>query len=378
MILGVKSHFWYQKDNKLVFAASDYTHMSHALQLAKNGLFTTSPNPRVGCVIVNNDEMVGIGWHEQAGEAHAEINALRDAGNLAKGATVYVTLEPCSHYGRTPPCAEALIHAGVRKVVIAMEDPNPCINGRGKQKLQAAGIEVQTGLLAEEAGQLNIGFMTRMRYGRPWIRSKLASSLDGKVALKNGKSQWITAEPARQDGHRWRARSCAILTGIGSVRHDNPQLTVRHVETTRQPVRIVVDSNLEISLQAKLVQPIATTWIFTARDNRNKISQLEKMGVHVFVLPDTSGKVDLKTMMAKLAELDINELLVEAGSVLNGALLATGLINEIIFYFAPNLLGHTAQSMLALPEMTDLSDKYKLRITDVRKIGKDIRVVARL
>jgi diaminohydroxyphosphoribosylaminopyrimidine deaminase/5-amino-6-(5-phosphoribosylamino)uracil reductase len=352
--------------------------MSHALQLAEKGLFTTSPNPHVGCVIVNNGKVVGTGWHARAGEAHAEINALQDAGSLARGATVYVTLEPCSHHGRTPPCVEALIRAGVRKVIIAMDDPNPCINGQGKHRLQVAGIEVQTGLLADEAGKLNIGFITRMRYDRPWVRSKIASSLDGRVALKNGKSQWITAEPARRDGHQWRARSCAVLTGIGSIRQDDPQLTVRHIKTTRQPIRIAVDSNLEISLRSKLLQNAHTTWIFVAQADRNKTHQLEEMGVQVFVLPDSAGKVDLKAMMMKLAELGINELLIEAGPVLNGALLAAGLMDEIIFYFAPNLLGNSAQAMLALPEITDLSAKYNLQITDIRKVGIDIRMVARL
>lgn len=360
-----------------MFTASDYTYMSYALQLAEKGLFTTSPNPRVGCVVVNNGKIVGAGWHERAGEPHAEINALREAGDLTRGATVYVTLEPCGHHGRTPPCVEALIHAGVYRVIMAMDDPNPRVNGQGKERLQAAGITTQTGLLADEAEQLNIGFIRRMRYGKPWIRTKIAASLDGRTALENGKSQWITGESARRDGHQWRARSCAILTGVSSVRLDDPQLTVRHVETSRQPVRVVVDSNLEISLQARLLQNADTTWIFTAQADRRKIRQLEDIGAHVFVLPDLAGRVDLEAMMMKLAESGVNELLIEAGSVLNGALVTAGLIDEIIFYFAPSLLGSSAQAMLTLPGMTDLSEKYSLQITDIRKIGTDVRMMAR-
>ncbi|MDL1865734.1 bifunctional diaminohydroxyphosphoribosylaminopyrimidine deaminase/5-amino-6-(5-phosphoribosylamino)uracil reductase RibD [Betaproteobacteria bacterium PRO4] len=360
-----------------MFTAPDYSYMSHALRLAEKGMFTTSPNPRVGCVIVNNGKVVGTGWHERAGEPHAEVHALREAGNQARGATVYVTLEPCSHYGRTPPCVDTLIEAGVGKVVMAVDDPAPHVNGQGKKKLQAAGIEVQSGLLADEAGELNIGFMTRMHAGRPWVRTKIAASLDGKTALNNGKSQWITNEPARRDGHKWRARSCAVLTGIGSVKKDDPLLTVRHIESSRQPVRVVVDSNLEMPLQARLLHNADTVWIFTVHTGREKIHRLEDAGAHVVVLPDVSGRVDLKAMMMKLAEQEINELLVEAGSVLNGALVAAGLIDEIIFYFAPCLLGDSARGMLTLPEISDLSGKQALKITDIRTIGADIRLVAR-
>lgn len=360
-----------------MFTALDYEYMSHALRLAEKGLFTTSPNPRVGCVIVNGGKVVGTGWHERVGEPHAEIYALQEAGDLARGATVYVTLEPCSHHGRTPPCVDALIRAGVCKVVTAMDDPNPHVNGQGKERLQKAGIEIQTGLLADEAKQLNIGFVSRMRHGRPWVRTKIATSLDGRTALKNGKSQWITSESARQDGHKWRARSCAILTGISSVRKDDPQLTVRYIETSRQPIRIVVDSNLEIPLQAKLLQNADTTWIYTVQTNKEKIHRLEDIGAHIVVLPDSVGKVDLKAMMVKLAEAGINELLVEAGPVLNGALVTAGLVDEIVFYFAPSLLGNSAQAMVAMPEITDLSEKYDLQMTDIRKIGVDIRLMAK-
>jgi diaminohydroxyphosphoribosylaminopyrimidine deaminase / 5-amino-6-(5-phosphoribosylamino)uracil reductase len=355
----------------------DYVHMSHALRLAEKGLYTTSPNPRVGCVIVNGDHIVGTGWHVRAGEPHAEIHALQVAGEHARGASVYVTLEPCSHYGRTPPCVEALIRAGVARVIMAMSDPNPNVNGQGGRLLQQAGIAVQTGLLAVEAETLNIGFATRMRHGRPWVRMKIAASLDGKTALNNGESQWITSEAARRDGHTWRARSCAVLTGIGSVKSDDPQLTVRHIETTRQPVRVVVDSRLEIPLQARLLQGNALTWIFTAQTNAEKIHLLENAGAQVFVIPNNAGRVDLTALMAKLAKLEINEVLVEAGSALNGALVMDNLADEIILYLAPSLLGDSAQGMLAIPELSSLSGKYNLQLQDVRKIGVDLRIIGR-
>lgn len=360
-----------------MFTAADHEFMSHALQLAEKGLFTANPNPRVGCVIANNDKVVGKGWHVRAGGPHAEVYALQEAGELARGATVYVTLEHCNHHGRTPPCVDALIQARVKKVVMAMDDPNPHVNGRGKERLQKAGIEIQTGLLADEAQQLNIGFVTRMRHGRPWVRAKIAASLDGRTALKNGESQWITDEPARRDGHKWRARSCAVLTGISSVNRDDPLLTVRHVKTSRQPVRVIADSNLEIPLQAKLLQNPETVWIFTARPDREKMRQLEGIGARVVILPDTTGRIDLKAMLMELGKSGINELLVEAGPVLSGALVTAGLVDEFIFYLAPNLLGNSAQAMLTLPELMDLSGKYNLQVTDLRKVGLDIRLIAR-
>lgn len=350
--------------------------MAEALRLAEQGLYTTTPNPRVGCVIVQNDNVVGRGWHAKAGEPHAEIYALRDAGAQAKGATVYVTLEPCSHFGRTPPCATALIEAGVSRVIIAMEDPNPAIDGGGISQLQQAGMVVQTGLLAAEAEALNIGFVTRMRKGRPWVRTKIAASLDGRTALKNGQSQWITGEAARRDGHRWRARSCAVLTGIGSVRDDDPLLTVRHVETSRQPLRVVVDSRLAIPLSAKLLQEAERTWIFTAQPDTGKQHQLAATGARVTVLPEKNGgRVDLAAMLKELGKAGINELLVESGAVLNGAFIAAGLVDEMILYLAPTLLGDTAHGMLAVPELTTLADKYSMQLQDVRKVGQDIRLL---
>ncbi|MEK6595013.1 MAG: bifunctional diaminohydroxyphosphoribosylaminopyrimidine deaminase/5-amino-6-(5-phosphoribosylamino)uracil reductase RibD [Pseudomonadota bacterium] len=360
-----------------MFSSADYAFMSTALRLAEKGLYSTAPNPRVGCVITQNEQIVGSGWHERAGQPHAEINALNLAGEAARGATAYVTLEPCSHYGRTPPCADALIDAGIAKVIIAMEDPNPMVSGRGCALLERAGITVQTGLLQTEAHALNVGFVTRMIYNRPWVRLKTAASLDGKTALNNGTSQWITGEAARQDGHRWRARSCAILTGIGTVKSDNPQLTVRHVATHRQPKKIVVDSHLAIPLDARLLQG-EEVFIFTANtENQEKKAALSRMGAQVIVLPVAVGAVDLGEMMTVLANFGMNELLVEAGCGLNGALVKAGLVDEMIIFLAPHLLGDDAQGMIKLPELVNLEQKKALEIMDLRMIGQDIRVIAK-
>ncbi|MDT8364362.1 MAG: bifunctional diaminohydroxyphosphoribosylaminopyrimidine deaminase/5-amino-6-(5-phosphoribosylamino)uracil reductase RibD [Nitrosomonas sp.] len=363
----------------MLFSQTDYSWMTYALRLAERGLYTTSPNPRVGCVIVKDGRVVGSGWHERAGAPHAEINALHTAGPLASGATAYVTLEPCGHHGRTPPCTLALIEAGVRRVIIAMLDPNPKVNGQGAGQLRAAGIDVQVGLLTAQAQALNIGFITRMQLNRPWVRMKFAASLDGKTALRNGQSQWITCEAARRDGHKWRARSCAILTGIGSVKADDSQLNVRHVETTRQPVRVVVDTCLELPLQAKILTGNGgRTWVFTATTDQRKIQTLQQAGASVMVVPERAGKVDLHAVMTKLAELEINELLVEAGARLNGALMTNGLADEVLLYFAPMLLGDKANGMLALGELTSLSERVELKNPDWRQIGKDMRFMATL
>lgn len=360
-----------------MFSPADYAFMSNALRLAEKGLYSTAPNPRVGCVITQNEQIVGSGWHERAGQPHAEINALNLAGEAARGATAYVTLEPCSHYGRTPPCADALIDAGIAKVIIAMEDPNPMVSGRGCALLERAGITVQTGLLQAEAHALNVGFVTRMIHNRPWVRLKTAASLDGKTALNNGTSQWITSEAARQDGHRWRARSCAILTGIGTVKSDNPQLTVRHVATHRQPKKIVVDSHLAIPLDARLLQG-EEVFIFTANtENQEKKAALSRMGAQVIVLPVAVDAVDLGEMMTVLADFGMNELLVEAGCGLNGALVKAGLVDEMIIFLAPHLLGDNAQGMIKWPELINLEQKKALEIMDLRMIGRDIRVIAK-
>ncbi len=358
-----------------MFSAADHEFMARALQLARKGLFTTTPNPRVGCVLVKDGAVVGEGWHARAGEAHAEIRALNAAGELARGATAYVTLEPCSHHGRTPPCADALIAAGVARVVAAMPDPNPQVGGNGLEKLRAAGIVFENGLMEAEARELNIGFVSRMERGRPWVRLKLAASLDGKTALNNGKSQWITGPEARRDGHAFRARACAILTGAGTVRDDDPRLTVRDVETERQPLRVVVDSHLETPPTAHIVEG-GNALVVAASEDAAKVAALRAAGAEVMVLPNPQGKVDLPCLLQALAGRGVNELHVEAGHKLNGSLLREGLVDELLLYFAPTLLG-SGREMFPLPELTDLAGRRDLKIVDLRRVGADIRILAR-
>lgn len=360
------------------FSAEDFRLMAHALQLAERGLWTTSPNPRVGCVLAQAGEIVGEGWHERAGEPHAEVHALRQAGEQARGATAYVTLEPCSHHGRTPPCAEALIAAGVSRVVAAMQDPNPLVAGRGLALLDAAGIATACGLLESEARELNIGFVSRMERGRPWLRLKTAASLDGKTALNNGVSQWITGPEARRDGHRWRARACAVLTGIGTVRDDDPRLDVREVETTRQPLRVIVDSRLETPPQARILQGGGPVLVAAAVDCPEREKTLNAAGAEVLLLPNPAGKVELSALLAELGRRGINEVHAEAGWKLNGSLLREGLVDELLLYLAPCLLGHHAAGLFNLPELTTLDGKQAVRIGDLRQVGNDIRIVARL
>ena len=359
------------------FSAIDHGMMAHALQLAERGLWTTSPNPRVGCVLVRDGEIVGEGWHERAGGRHAEVHALRAAGERARGATAYVTLEPCSHHGRTPPCAEALVAAGVTRVAAAMRDPNPLVAGQGLALLRAAGIETDCGLLENEARELNIGFVSRMTRGRPWLRLKAAASLDGKTALNNGISQWITGPDARQDGQRWRARACAILTGIGTVRDDDPQLNVRAVETSRQPLRVVVDSRLETPLTARILQG-GPVLVAAAVDDEKRANLLRAAGAEVVVLPNPHGKVELKDLLVELGRRGINEVHAEAGFKLNGSLLREGLVDELLLYLAPCLIGHDASGLFNLPELASLDGKHRLRVRDLRQVGEDIRLIARL
>lgn len=358
------------------FSADDFRLMARALQLAERGLWTTSPNPRVGCVLTRAGEIVGEGWHEKSGEPHAEVHALRAAGDKARGATAYVTLEPCSHHGRTPPCAEALSAAGISRVVAAMTDPNPLVAGKGLALLQAAGMATASGLLENEARELNIGFVSRMTRARPWLRLKAAASLDGKTALNNGVSQWITGPDARRDGHAWRARACAILTGIGTVRDDDPSLTVRDVATTRQPLRVVVDSRLEIAPTARILQgePVL---IVGAVEDAEKMALLRSTGNFVEILNNGSGKVDLKALLELLAQRGINEVHAEAGFKLNGSLLREGLVDELLLYLAPCLIGHAASGLFNLPELTTLDGKKRLKIRDLRQLGEDIRLIAR-
>ncbi|MBI2224386.1 MAG: bifunctional diaminohydroxyphosphoribosylaminopyrimidine deaminase/5-amino-6-(5-phosphoribosylamino)uracil reductase RibD [Betaproteobacteria bacterium] len=359
------------------FSAEDHSYMAQALQLAQRGLYTTTPNPRVGCVIVRDGAVVGEGWHERAGAPHAEIHALAAAGDRARGATAYVTLEPCHHHGRTPPCDEALIAAGVARVVAAMRDPDPRTAGLGLERIIQAGVVTASGVLEHEAREVNIGFVSRLTRGRPWVRMKIAASLDGKTALLNGKSRWITGEAARTDGHHWRARACAVLTGIGTVRDDDPQLTVRAVDTPRQPRRVVVDSRLETPLTARILAG-GGVLIACAVEDKTKIGQLQNQGAEVIVMPNGAGKVELPALMQELGRREINELHVEAGCKLNGSLINEGCVDELLLYFAPCLIGERARGMAELPELADLGDRRGLKISETRMVGSDLRILARL
>ncbi len=354
--------------------AADSQWMARALRLAERGLYTTSPNPRVGCVVVRNGEVVGEGWHERAGEPHAEVHALRRAGTSARGATAYVTLEPCSHHGRTPPCADALVAAGVSRVVAAMQDPNPLVAGQGIAKLRAAGIAVECGLMEAAARDLNIGFVSRMTRGTPWVRSKIAASLDGRTALANGTSKWITGESARHDVQHWRARSCAVLTGIGTVLADDPQLNVRALETERQPLRVIVDSWLLTPSAARILS--GGTLIYTAAPDEARRVALQKHGAEVIAVAGAERQVDLVGVLSDLARRGINEVLVEAGRTLNGALLRAGLVDELVLYLAPKMLGDAALGLAEMGELTQLQQGVALKWQDVRQVGGDLRIIA--
>jgi diaminohydroxyphosphoribosylaminopyrimidine deaminase/5-amino-6-(5-phosphoribosylamino)uracil reductase len=353
------------------FSAFDHAMMRRALALAERGLYTTTPNPRVGCVLTQGERIVGEGWHEKAGAPHAEALALAAAGGAARGATAYVTLEPCNHYGRTPPCADALAAGGVARVVAAMRDPNPEA-ARGAERLAAAGVRFEQGLLEDEARELNIGFVSRVTRGRPWVRMKIAATLDGRTALASGKSQWITGADARRDGHRWRARACALLTGIGTVRADDPRLTVREVDTPRQPLRVLVDSRLETPRGARILQGGNVLVFYGATGNE------PPQGAEAIALPDARGKVDLRAMLAELARRGVNELHVEAGFKLNGSLLRERCVDELLIYLAPSILGDAAQGMFDLPAMAALDERVRLTLRSVDRIGTDLRILARL
>lgn len=357
---------------------SDEQGIRLALELAAKGMFTTTPNPRVGCVIVKENRIIGSGYTQPAGHAHGEVQALNDAADRGfdvAGATVYVTLEPCSHHGRTPPCADALIKARVGRVVAALADPNPLVAGQGLARLEDAGIQVTCGVLEAEAREINIGFLSRMQHGKPWVRMKTAASLDGMTALHNGVSQWITSDAARADGHFWRARACAILTGIGTVIEDDPQLNVRAIDTLRQPQRIVIDSQLQISPHARVLSG-GGTWIVAARPDPEKERILRDLGNEIIVLPNAAGKVNLAALMLELGRRQINELHVEAGFKLNGSLIREGCVDELLVYLAPSLLGD-AQRMFNLPVLESLEHKKNLAFHEVKQIGADLRILAR-
>lgn len=358
------------------FSPADQQYMNRALELAALGMYTATPNPRVGCVIVRDGVVVGEGWHHKAGEPHAEANALEAAAGKARGATVYVTLEPCNHTGRTPPCADALIRADVGRVVAAMRDPDPKGAGGGI-RLEAAGIRFECGLFENKARELNIGFVSRVTRGRPWVRMKIAASLDGRTALANGQSQWITGSEARADGHRWRARACAVLTGIGTVAADDPRLTVREVATARQPLRVIVDSRLDTPQSARILQG-GNVLVFCAEDKPGERAALEARGAEVVVLANPQGKVDLPEMLARLAARGVNELHVEAGVKLNGSLVREGCVDELLIYLAPALLGDAAQGMVSLAAMRSLDERVALEFQSAERVGADLRILARL
>ena len=352
------------------FSAADHAHMARALQLAARGLFTTTPNPRVGCVIVRNGTVVGEGWHQRVGTPHAEVHALQAAGDAARGATAYVTLEPCSHHGRTPPCAEALIQAGVVRVVAAMTDPNPLVAGGGIDMLTLAGVTAEVGLLEAEARALNPGFISRMTRQRPWVRLKTASTLDGKTALANGQSQWITGAAARGDVQHLRARACAILTGSGTVLADNPRMNVRDVDIGRQPLRVVVDSALRTPLDAAILPAL----IACHHADPTARAALEHVGAEVVELPAADGRVDLPALLTLLSQRGVNELHVEAGAGLNGALLAAGLVDEWVAYMAPMAVGESARGLFGHPPLQTLACAARFQLGDVRAIGNDLRL----
>jgi len=352
------------------FSPFDHAMMQRALGLAERGLHTATPNPRVGCVLTQGESVVGEGWHDKAGGPHAEVVAIERAGAKAAGATAYVTLEPCNHEGRTPPCVDLILSKKLTRVVAAMLDPNPQA-AHGGAKLVAAGVGFEHGLMETEARELNIGFVSRVTRGRPWVRMKIAATLDGRTALVDGRSQWITGPEARKDGHRWRARACAILTGIGTVKADDPRLTVREVDTPRQPLRVVVDSRLEIPHDAKVLEG-GGTLIFTAIDADRPLN------AETHRLPNLHCKVELPEMLNELARRGVNELHVEAGFRLNGSLVREGCVDEFLIYLNPSLLGDEAQGMVDLPGFDDLEKRPKLKIQSLDRIGDDIRILARL
>jgi diaminohydroxyphosphoribosylaminopyrimidine deaminase/5-amino-6-(5-phosphoribosylamino)uracil reductase len=357
------------------FSGQDLAFMERALALAERGRNTCTPNPNVGCVLAKDGRVVGEGWHERAGEAHAEALAIQNATESVEGSTAYVTLEPCAHQGRTGPCADALVKARVARVVAPLEDPNPEVSGRGFARLREAGIRVDVGLMADEAREALRGFLSRMQRGRPWMRVKAASSLDGRIAMSDGESRWITGEEARRDVHRLRARSCAMLTGIGTVLRDNPELTVRDVPCSRQPRRVVIDSRLDMPLTAKILSG-EPPLILTVSDDKARRSALEVKGAGVVRVPG-GAKTDLVAVAKLLAERGFNEVTVETGGKLMGALISAGVVDELVVYYAGVLLGDKAQALFVLPEPARLAEALRPKIVDVRTVGDDIRVTAR-
>ncbi len=356
---------------------TDRAFMARALRLARRGMYTADPNPRVGCVIVRDGQVVGEGWHERSGGPHAEIVALRAAGDAARGSTAYVTLEPCCHHGRTPPCTDALIEAGVARVIVAARDPNPAVGGGGEAQLAAAGIDVRSGVLDAESRELNVGYMRRMRTGRPFVVAKIAASLDGRTALANGTSQWITGDAARADVQRLRARSSAVLTGAGTIVSDDPSLNVRAEELgdVLQPTRVIVDSGLRMPADARTLGLPGDVIVFTVAGSESKREALARAGARIEVVDAMpNGRVDLDAMLLRLGELGINELMVEAGTRINGALLQSNLIDALVIYIAGSVLGADGRGMFDVPELTDMSERWDFELVDVRRVGPDLRL----
>jgi diaminohydroxyphosphoribosylaminopyrimidine deaminase/5-amino-6-(5-phosphoribosylamino)uracil reductase len=362
------------------FTADDHHHMVRALELARHGLYSTPPNPSVGCVLVRWGQVVGEGYHERAGEPHAEVAAVREAGAAARGATAYVTLEPCSHHGRTPPCTDALVAAGVRRVVVAMRDPNPRVDGSGLARLEQAGIKTAHGLLAGEAAEINRGFVRRMLTGRPWVTLKLGASLDGRTALANGTSKWITGERARADVQRLRARASAIVTGSGTVLADDPMLTVRDPDLElrgRRPLRVVLDTGLRTPPTAQVLSFAGTTLVLT-RDAAAPLAEpLREAGARVEGVRTSNGGLDLEAVLDRLGELECNEILVEAGPTLAGEFVRCGLVDEIVVYMAPVVLGDRARSLFNLPPLARMCDRCEFEWREVARIGNDLRLTLR-
>jgi diaminohydroxyphosphoribosylaminopyrimidine deaminase/5-amino-6-(5-phosphoribosylamino)uracil reductase len=372
----------------VAFDLADHGFMARALRLAELGRYTTDPNPRVGCVLVRDGIVIGEGWHRRAGEPHAERLALAVAGAAARGATAYVTLEPCAHHGRTPPCADGLVEAGVARVVAAMTDPNPLVAGQGMARLRAAGIVTEVGLMESEAESLNPGFFSRMRRGRPYVRLKLAMSLDGRTAMASGESRWITGEAARLDVQRLRAGSSAVMTGIGTLLADDPSLNVRldaadlpgmsAADPVRQPLRVVLDTRLRTPLRARMLALPGDCLVVCgegAPDDSE--AELRVAGADVLRLPQLGGRIDLERVMAALAARGVNELLLECGATLAGAALQAGLVDELVVYVAPHLMGHAARGLVDLPGLDRMSQRVGLRFAEVRQVGPDLRLLLR-
>ena len=355
------------------FSGFDHECMATALQLARKGLFTTDPNPRVGCVIAGPDGIAGTGWHEKAGAAHAEIMALRDAGGAARGKTAYITLEPCSHHGRTPPCSTALVEAGVERVVIASLDPNPSVNGSGRAQLEAEGIRVETGLMSQQAEALNPGFMMRMRAGRPWVRVKSAISLDGRTGLQSGESKWISSEASRRDVQRWRARSSAILTGIGTVLADDPSMDARVGEAVSQPLKVIVDTHWRTPVSSRILAE-ADRVIIAGAKSVPVPAELEGTGAHCLRMETDGDVIRLSALLTRLAALEINEVQVEAGATLCGSLLRAQLVDELLIYQAPVLLGEGGAGPFAFGPLESMADRTHLELLETAHFGDDLRI----